>query len=502
MNVLCICVDTLRRDFLGAYADRPIDFEYAVDTPNLDRFAERAAIFENHYAGSLPTMPSRRELLTGTTEFLWRGWGPIEPHDTTLPERARAEGAVSQLITDNYHAFQVRDVRGYFEDYTGFEFIRGHELDAWRTAPHDPDEILLRQIDASDPRDPAFGRTHYARNVADFDEDDETDFFAPRVFAATAEWLAANRDWEQWLCLVDSFDVHEPFHCPEPYQSMYTDLDPADPDLPKWHQYGHVDDAYWTDRKLDFTRAQYAGKVTMLDRWFGRVLDTLDAEGLWNDTLVIVTTDHGHLLGEHGWIGKNHTPPYNVLTHLPLLVWKPDSPRMGERVDALTATVDLHATITDALGATEPAQRHSRSFLPVLTGDRGVHREWVLYGWWGRTVGVTDGRYQYLRPTDPDGPLYEYLATRPDTKQDADVGAWLPYTEYPVWRVTAEPSVQHEAPLLFDSATDPEQKDNLAGDGAPAERRLRDGLVTALQDLDAPKEQYRRLGLTPPESSP
>ena len=68
MNVLFISIDSLRRDYLGAYGDDHAN----VDTRNLDRFADRAVVFDSHYAGSLPCMPARREWLTGTQEFLWR----------------------------------------------------------------------------------------------------------------------------------------------------------------------------------------------------------------------------------------------------------------------------------------------------------------------------------------------------------------------------------------------------------------------------------------------
>jgi len=133
---------------------------------------------------------------------------------------------------------------------------------------------------------------------------------------------------------VDSFDVHEPFHCPEPYASMYTDEDPTDPELINWPYYGRIDEgrSELTERQLAFARSQFAGKTTMVDRWFGRVLDAFDREGLWEDTMLVVTANHGHFLGEHGWIGKPYKAPlYNVLAHTPLLIWHPDSGRMGGR---------------------------------------------------------------------------------------------------------------------------------------------------------------------------
>ena len=86
------------------------------------------------------------------------------------------------------------------------------------------------------------GRPHYVRNVGEFDELDERDFFAPKVFSKAAEWIGDNQEWDQWFCYVDSFDIHEPFHCPEPYASMYTDEDPTDPELALWPEYKSVEE--------------------------------------------------------------------------------------------------------------------------------------------------------------------------------------------------------------------------------------------------------------------
>ncbi|MFB6174059.1 MAG: sulfatase-like hydrolase/transferase [Halobacteriales archaeon] len=500
-NVLLISIDSLNRHFLGAYGQ---EIERDVETGNLDRFAERATVFDTHYAGSLPCMPARREWLTGTQEFLWRPWGPIEPFDTTLPLAAREAGIPSQLVTDHYHYFQ-HGSWGYYEDFNGFEFVRGHEYDAWKTAPRDPDGRLLRQSRRShgpERFDTNFMKeAAYARNVDGFDELDESEFFAPKVFDATQEWLRENAAWDRWFCYVDSFDVHEPFHVPEPYASMYTDEDPTDPELMHWPYYGRIDEGQseLTDRQLEFARAQFAGKVTMVDRHFGRVLDRLDREGLWDETMVIVTSDHGHYLGEHGWIGKPGAPLYDVLAHTPLFVHHPEAD--GGRVDALTSAVDLYATVLDALGI-EGERRHSRSLLPLVTGDAGKHRDWALYGYWGSSVNVTDGRYTYLHPCEESVEAYCHSAsmmsphswfTTPEPR-DAESGTFLPYADSPVWRYPAPSVSRHDEPLLYDVATDPWQEEDIAGT-TDEEGRMRDLLVRAMDELDAPEHQSRRLGL-------
>jgi arylsulfatase A-like enzyme len=503
-NVLLVTIDSLRRDFCGAYYDRPLVTDYDVETEALDRFAQRATVFDAHWAGSLPCMPQRREFLAGVREFLWRPWGPAEPFDDLVPALAREAGVLPYLVTDHYHYFEEGG-EGYWTDYTGFEFVRGHERDAWRTTPRVPDADLLAQSGYGPADAETVGRTNvqYSRNVDAFDPEDETDFFAARTFSTAADWLRDNgHAWDRWFCYVDSFDVHEPFHNPEPYASMYTDEDPRDPDLRMWPEYASVADQEMDDRELEFVRSQFAGKVTMTDRWFGRVLDALDEEGLWDDTMVVVTTDHGYALGDHGHLAKNHQPTYDEIARTPLFVHHPDAER--DRVGGLTSAVDVYPTLLDAMGI-DPPNCHGRSLLPLLTGERDAanHREYALYGYFGAGVNVTDGRYTYLHPpADLDAPLYRYATKYDGSRYDGDdrdpseiEAASLPHTGMPVWRMPAEGRTQNEDPLLFDVSEDPRQTDDLVASRPEERERMRELLRRGMDDLDAPDEQYERLGL-------
>ena len=503
LNLVFITIDSLSRNFLRCFGgDNATDGLAPIDvkTPNFDRLAARAAVFDAHWAGSLPCMPARREFFTGTQEFLWRPWGPIEPFDYPMARAARDVGVVTQLVTDHFHYFQ-HGSHGYFDDYHGIEYIRGHEVDQWKTSPRHPDPILMRQIKASGADDLTFlARAAYARNVHGFTQ--EEDFFAAKVFSAAAKWLDDNREHPHWLLVVDSFDVHEPFHCPEPYASMYTDEDPRDPSLINWPWYGRTDsgDSRLSPRQLAFIRSQFAGKITMVDTWLGRFLDRLD----WDNTMLIVTTDHGHYVGEHGWIGKPVAPMYDALCRTPLFVWMPGGPLMGQRVTALTSAVDVYATVLDALGAAVPEHTHSRSLLPLLRGQTSRHRDWAVYGYWGSTVNVTDGRFTYLHPcrTDVDAYCYSTMMINPSDwfyparpQPDATAGRFLPYTDTPVWRYGARSYTRHAEPLLFDVSVDPQQRQNLAGRGLADEVRMRNLLMTAMRELRAPAEQFERLAL-------
>jgi arylsulfatase A-like enzyme len=506
MNLLLIGIDSLRRDVLGAYEH---SFGMDVQTPNLDRFAERAAVFDNHYAGSLPCMPARREWLTGTQEFLWRPWGPIEPFDDTIPDLLRQNGVLSKLITDHYHYFQ-HGSHGYYEGFNGFDFLRGHEYDAHQTSPKQPGRRLLDQTADTKTDGPEslhdLNRVQYARNVDDLDEREEEQFFAPRLFSRAAEWLRENREWDQWFCFVDSFDVHEPFHVPEPYASMYTDEDPRDPDLTVWPYYGQTDagQSELTDREEAFIRSQFAGKVTMTDRWFGNVLDALDRLNGWEETMVVVTSDHGFLLGEHGWMGKNHPPVYNVLANTPLFIWDPESPRMGEHIGALTSAVDLYSTILDALGVGDGQRVHSQSLLPLLKGDTQIHRETALFGYWGTAVNITDGQYTYLHPSRPERPSYcfstsmmnpDSFFTPPEPETEAESVPGLPYADTPVWKFPGTTDSQLGERGLYDVTEDWYQTDNLAPGEPETVAAFQELLGSVLTEYDAPATLYERLGL-------
>ncbi|MGJ5752788.1 sulfatase-like hydrolase/transferase [Streptomyces puniciscabiei] len=163
-----------------------------------------------------------------------------------------------------------------------------------------------------------------------------------------------------------------------------------------------------TDDQVAHARYEYAALLSMCDHSLGRVLDAMDEHGLWDDTLLIVDTDHGFLLGEKGWWGKTVQVWYDELVHLPLFVWDPRVPEAaGQRRRALVQTIDLAPTILDFFGV-EPAADTQR--LPLPVADDTPVREAALFGIHGGHVNVTDGRYVYMRaPVSADNtPLEEH----------------------------------------------------------------------------------------------
>jgi arylsulfatase A-like enzyme len=307
---------------------------------------------------------------------------------------------------------------------------------------------------------------------------------------------------------VEIFDPHEPFHCTEKYRRMYGDT--WDGPLFDWPSYREVSES---PAAIEHVRKCYAGLLTMTDHWVGRIFDVLDAQGLWDDTLVILTTDHGTMLAEHQWWMKNYMPLYREIVQIPLILHLPGGEHAGTRVAALTQTIDLMPAILEFHRVPAPPHVHGRSLLPALAG--GSLREDGIFGYFGKATNITDGRYVYFRnPVNADaGPLYEYTAmpTRfnrwPDreTFDRIEMGRYFGHTyNLPLYKIPATGQVPQHHPgeasyvarhQLWDLEADPRQEAPIADPAVEA--RLVARLAAHLKACEAPPEQFTRLGLEP-----
>ncbi|MBI1815083.1 MAG: sulfatase [Deltaproteobacteria bacterium] len=494
-RAIVMLLDSLNRHLLGAYGGTEFD------TPNLDRFARRAVRFDEHYAGSLPCMPARHDILCGALDFPWKPWGSIEIWEQPLTASLRAADVTTVLVTDHPHLFETGG-ENYHCDFAAWDYQRGHESDPWKTRP-DPSWVGA----------PSFGRghTHYDNSRGYFR--DEADFPGPRTMTAAARWLDDHaRFHDRFLLFVDEFDPHEPFDTPEPYASMY-DTAWQGPHL-IWPPYvrGAIEKGVLTPAQARQVRACYGGKLTMIDRWFGRVLDAIDRNHLWADCAVIVCTDHGHFLGEKDIWGKPGVPIYQPLGHIPLMIAWPGI-ESGTQT-ALTTSVDLFATLADLFGAPVSHRTHGRSLIPLIRGEVHSVRDRVLSGVWGREIHLIDGATKYARaPVSANAPLSMWSnrwSTMPvpnlpklrlpllDQRAVLD---HMPGTSVPVIR---QPFVDGDflpfwaysefaGNLLFDLRDDPREARNLAG--SAREKDAAEHLRVALQEIDAPDDQFVRLGL-------
>ena len=199
MKVICLLCDSLNRHFLSAYGPSVYGYDPAL-TPNIDWFSKRAAVFDRHFSGSLPTMPTRRELWTGNYDFLWRPWGALEPWDRELPRYLSDKDILTMLITDSYHLFE-RGSGNYHFNFKGWEFFRGFEWDPWVTEPTQMPEHRGRLDE------------RYARNMRRMVN--EQDLPPAKTLSCVENWLQKNHTHENFFLMVDEFAPHEPFNAPD-----------------------------------------------------------------------------------------------------------------------------------------------------------------------------------------------------------------------------------------------------------------------------------------------
>ncbi|TDD67512.1 sulfatase [Jiangella aurantiaca] len=484
-RAIFVFFDTLNRRYLPPYGNP------WVHAPNFTRLARRAVTFDNCYAGSMPCMPARRELHTGRYGFLHRGWGPLEPFDDSMPQLLAEHGVYTHLASDHQHYWE--DGGGtYHTRYRSWEFFRGQEGDPWKgqvAEPDVPDAVRL-------VRNRLWRQDWVNRRYLEHEEEHPQ----TRTVDAGLEFVATNHEQDRWLVQIETFDPHEPFFTYKQYRDRYPH-DYAGPHF-DWPEYKRV-----TERPVavDHVRYEYAALLSMCDHSLGRVLDAMDRYRSWDDTMLVVGTDHGFLLGEHGWWGKNVQPWYDETIHTPLFIWDPRVGSADERRSSLVQTIDLAPSLLEFFGAERPPDMQGSPLLETIASDRPV-REAALFGSFGGHVNVTDGRYVYMRaPATPENaPLFEYTLMPThmrarfavDELAEAQLARPFAFTKgCPTLRVPApgQANAHVFGTLLFDLQTDPEQERPLVDD--ELERRMATLMVELMRSADAPPEQYQRLGL-------
>lgn len=487
MRTVLILMDTLNRRFLSAY-------EKAAEgiTPCMDAFAADSVRFDNHFIGSAPCMPARRDIFTGRLNFLERGWGGMEPFDKTLPGELRKNGVYTHITTDHAHYFELGG-ENYCTLFDTWDYHRGQENDPW-----------ISRVKPAFGEPEAYGRksVQHLLNRQEYARSEET-YPTPATFWSACRWAEENRNADDFFLMVEAFDPHEPFDAPSCYRELYGD-DYSGKEF-NWPGYAPVTEP---EDAVDHLRKCYLATLTMADRWLGRFIESLKDNGLYDDTLVILTTDHGHMLGEHGFTGKNYMHAYNEMCHIPLFVKMPHREHAGECRKQLTQNIDLMPTVLAHHGISIPETVKGIDLSEIIL--YGVPaREAVIYGWFGRAVNVYDGRYTYFRAPKADNqPCYQYCAI-PTTlcrffgeeyAQEMEMGRFLPHTRYPVYRIPVHNETDCMGDLsyvmescLYDLELDYAQENPLNDKRLEAAmcRKLAEGMRAA----QAPAEQYERLCL-------
>ena len=479
-HVLFICVDQWRGDSLGILGHP------AARTPHLDALARDGVMFTSHWGQAAPCGPARASMLTGqyvmnhrvtangvpldrrhpnlATEVRRIGMDPqIIGYTTTIPDPVKThpnDPRYSEIgdIMEGWQVFAHFDEVDY-RNYFGWVASRGVAL---------PDNPFALWHPTTGPCGPTAAPSVVGAEASDTAWTGEHGL-------AFLRGVKVSRADRPWLLHLGFLRPHPPFIAPPPYHDLVPAADiPAPcraasaeaeaaqhPVLAHWLATqqqasffegagGRVADI--SDAGITLTRRAYYGLIAEIDDWIGRILAELKSTGLYEDTLIIFTSDHGEQLGDHRLLGKIGW--FDQSYHLPLIIRAPGGPR-GRVVDAFTESVDLMPTILDWLGQDIPAACNGASLLPWLAGAtpaawrQEVHFEYDLRGGWPAPSPLPPG-------TPPEAGPMAALRTRD-------------------WKYVHLPGF---APVLYDLRADPGETRNVAAD--PAYRAL---LLEATQRL-------------------
>ena len=460
MNIILLISDTFRYDnFFDRAAASPLAMP--VRTPNLDAFCERAVGFSRMYTSSFPTIPHRTDLTTGRYGWPWYPWqSRLQSSPNHLPQVLHQAGYVSQLICDCPHLY-----RADFDDgFNAAIATRGQEADSYMLRMNHPIEHVMP------PEKTRTGHHFQGRNLPDLatwmnpDWGREEQCFPPRTAGLAVRWLEENYKHNPLFLWVDWFDPHEPWNPPEYMVRRYDgDYDGCAMIHPN---YGRSGD--YTAAELKNLRAHYCAEAELVDRWVGRVIQKIDDLRLWDDSIVVFTSDHGFSIGEHGRTGKSNIndrddrcwPIYPEVAQVPFLVAAPHL-EGGREIDEIAHTPDILPTLLDLAGLSveTPEPVHGQSLAPLMRGDsaEAIH-----------DFAVTAS----------------FLRVEPGEKITTKRVTPVVYTKQ--WAYV--PIGAEAAPELYDLTADPYAETDVAADNAAVCKDLHARLIGFLSDLDAPPE--------------
>lgn len=468
-NLLYIITDQQRFDAIGARGnDRII-------TPNLDRLASQSTLFEHSYCTQPVCSPARSSLMTGT-------W-PHANGVTQLNEQLHPGiPTVGELVCEGDYR------KAYFGRWGVQEKVpSSHGFDVWELFDWAPEELLraaglqplngerFAKPDLPHLPEPLTGVAYLADRVCDFLQEPRD-----RPFAAFASIYQPHPPYggplddlydRDEVVLPDNFDAF-----PTADQNLRTVLEAT------FLRHGNADtqtESGWRD-----IIARYWGMCTLVDRHIGRILDTLEASGQAENTVVVFLSDHGDMMGSHQLLGKN--VPFEESIKVPLMIHLPGQSE-ARRVSTRVSHIDLLPTLLDLLGQPLPGHLQGRSLHPLLIDEPGSREaDDVFVEWQGTNqmitseLGIRRSGVEHLDQADRERKtLPAYLAgmvTR-DEAIDALCDTLRTVITPGGWKFTWSRLGSHE---LYNLGDDPGETQNLAH--APEQRERIDDLTNRIRE--------------------
>jgi arylsulfatase A-like enzyme len=371
-NLLLITNDQQRADCVGV-AGNPI-----IRTPNMDRLARQGVMFQNNYVQCPQCVPSRSALHTGRYPHVNRTPGNqyrLPDTEETLASILNRYGYMTAAIGDE--PFAPTNAMGGFQrlyssdpDYRAFLSKSG-----WDSKAAEHRERLKKGFQAHPAPWP--------------EEMDETAFFAGRA----VDFIREYRD-RPFFLHVNFRRPHHPFDPPPPFDRMYAGASfPAShrregemDGKPPLHRQslentGGFDLRTMSAIDLERIKSYYYGMISLNDKYIGRILETFAAEALSEQTVVVLTADHGEMLGDHGLLFKGGYF-YEEVVRTPLILRAPGKLPADRRIGGMTEAIDIMPTVLELLGIRPSGRVQGRSLLPLIEGKGSgrpeVHSEFPM----------------------------------------------------------------------------------------------------------------------------
>jgi arylsulfatase A-like enzyme len=397
MNVVVVVMDSLRADHV---------FGNRARTSAWDRVARQGVRFVNAYPEGMPTIPARRAIMSGKRTYPFRGWRPrwddLPPQPGWEPVGSDGEmwtaalgraGWTTGYVTDNPHLLMPVH-RRFRRTFDRVELVDGQVPVRRRPRGRPGSRVTANYL----PK--ALRGTTSERRMANYLALNprgrrEEDYNAAKVFREGMGWIEWARARQPFALVIDSFDAHEPWDAPRRLIDLYgpTGHKGIEPIQPFSTPAGRASDLDLTKRMLRRMRQLYAAEVTLVDVWLGRFLDRLENLGLAENTLLVLVSDHGVLLGERGWVGKRFSELHDELTHVPLVMRHPAGRGRGRSSNYFASTHDIGPTVLSMAGVDRPRGMNGADLSPVFRGRAPRKKRSHRTTAYNTHVGASDGRW-------------------------------------------------------------------------------------------------------------
>jgi arylsulfatase A-like enzyme len=404
-NVLLLIVDSVRSDFVAAYGAPQ------VQTPTMDALAARGVRFSRFFPEAMPTVPARRTIMTGRRIFPFRNWertpdlgrgpgsAPVDDLGQMFTMHLKRAGYWTASASDNPFLGFTKSWRPFRLTFDRYVSVVGHS-GSRRDPATVSDRALSRWLPDGLREDERYveGMRRFLANTGYGRDDSESN--AARVYREAIKLMEEAAEKQPFALVVDSFDPHEPWSPPEEFVRLY-----ADPSYrganPGTARYARAD-TYLDEPEVRQMRAVYAAALTIADKWLGEFLARFRDLGLHENTVVILVSDHGLLLGDRGWTGKIAQELHPELIQVPCIMVHPEDKAAGTTSSWFASTHDVAPTLMAMAGVPAPAGMDGQDLSPLFDGEELPERPFA-YGGYFNHFFVRNDHWSYVADNRGEG---------------------------------------------------------------------------------------------------